>query len=106
MIHVHAVASDYTKTIYIIFNENEYVDKYELYRNGQLIAETAKDSFGDFKRPTMFDNDHHTNLFVKNSNHELMYEDAGVDGLTYSYYVKYYHGDNAWNSNTVYIGLH
>lgn len=106
MIEVKAVASAYTGSIYVVFNENKIVDKYELYRNGELIAATGETDYGPFERPTLFDHDHHTNLFRKDSNHQLMYEDIDVAKFKeYSYYVKYYYNNGEWNSNTVYITL-
>lgn len=100
MFKVHASASSYTNTIYIVFDSKEYIDRYELYRDGVKIADSG------FVRPFMFDHDHHTNLFRKESNHKLMYEDIDVAKFReYSYYVKYYSRENSWNSNTVYVTL-
>jgi hypothetical protein len=79
----------------------QYFDKYELYRNGVLIGE--QDSF---ERPTVFDHDHHTNLFKKDSGHQLMYTDEDVKTFTvYQYQVKGYHGNDVHESEVAHITL-
>lgn len=107
MIQVIATPCSYTNSIHVVFNDNEYVDKYELYRDGVKIAESEnEDGKSDFSRPTMFDHDKGTNLFRKESNHQLMYEDANVVRFhEYAYQVKYYHAGTPWSSNIVYATL-
>lgn len=107
MTQMHATASSYTNKIYVVFSEEEHVDKYEVYRDGVKIAEyDTASKLSDFEHPTLFDHDHHTNLFRKESNHQLMYEDGDISRFReYSYYVKYYRGDASWNTNTVYVSL-
>ena len=106
MIQVKATASSYTNKIYVVFDKHEYVDKYELYRDGVKVAEYDETNQSAFAQPTLFDHDHHTNLFKKESSHQLMYEDADVRRYReYSYSVKYYHGDESWNTNMVHITL-
>ena len=106
MIQVRATASSYTSKIYVVFDKHEYVDKYELYRDGIKIAEYDKENRSDFAQPTLFDHDHHTNLFRKESTHQLMYEDSDVRKFReYSYCVKYYHDNESWNTNMVHITL-
>ena len=71
-----------TGKIYVVW-EIPYDSKlvtYEVYRNGVLIA-FSPDSDGNnlFVQPTMFDHDHHTNLFKKDSIFKLMYIDENVN---------------------------
>ena len=114
MIELKAIASSYTKSIYVIFGENDYIDKYEIYRNDTLIGTYLKEELhfnhqgedGELVRPCMFDRDHHTNLFFKDSNHQWMYEDKNVKMYQeYKYYVKYYHGDYSENTEIDYVTL-
>lgn len=114
MINLKAVAVSYTRTIYVIFDENDYIDKYELYRNDVLINTYAKDDLhfnhqeedGELIRPCVFDRDHHTNLFFKNSNHEWMYKDTDLDSFQeYKYCIKCYHNDAEIDSKIAYATL-
>lgn len=107
MIQVIATPSSYTSSIYVIFNDNEYVEKYELYRDGVKIAESVnEEGKSDFVRPTTFDHDHSTNLFRKETNHQFMYEDTKVNKFReYAYQVKYYHAETEYTSNVVYATL-
>lgn len=117
MIDIKVVASCYTSSIYVIFGENDYIDKYELYKNDKLLDTFTKDTHitefnhqGEtdiISRPCLFDHDKHTNLFWKDSNHQWMYDDKDVNKYQeYSYYIKYYHGDQSWNTDTKYVTLH
>lgn len=114
MVRVHATGVSYTNSIFVVFDDVEGIERYELYRDGEKIAEsapaTSEDSeqiaFPGFEKPTVFDHDKHTNLFRKNSNHELMFEDVNVRRFhQYGYRVKYYFNDGEYISNTVYITL-
>lgn len=114
MIKLKAVPTTYTKSIYVIFDENDYIDKYEIYRNDNLIGTYTKDDLhfnhqgesGEIVRPCMFDRDHHTNLFFKDSNHQWMYEDKNIQMYQeYKYYVKYYHENHEETTNVVYVTL-
>ncbi len=107
MIRVTATPSGYTGSIYVVFDKNDYINKYELYRDGVKIAESENaEGKSDFCQPTVFDHDHHTNLFRKKSTHQLMYEDTNVAKFRqYAYHVRYYHGETPWDSNIVYATL-
>ena len=114
MINLKAVAVSYTRTIYVIFDENDYIDKYELYRNDVLINTYVKNDLhfnhqeedGELTRPCVFDRDHHTNLFFKNSNHEWMYKDTDLDLFQeYKYCIKCYHNDTEIDSKIAYATL-
>ncbi len=114
MIDMRAVVVSYTQAIYIIFDENDYIDKYELYRNDILIGTYTKDDLyfnhqgedGELIRPCMFDRDHHTNLFFKNSNHEWMYKDTDLNSFQeYKYCIKCYHNNTEIDSKIAYATL-
>lgn len=51
-----------------------------LYRNGEKIAEHKPDDekWGPFQRPRQFDHDHRTNLFRRDSAHQLVYCDTTI----------------------------
>ena len=106
VIEMHAFASAYAGNIYVVWNQEDFFDKYELYRNGVLVGETTEEDFGPFERPMVFDRDHHTNLFRKDSVHQLMFVDDTVKPYTnYTYQVKGYHGDSLCESDIAYITL-
>lgn len=114
MIKLKAFASMYTKTVYVVFTDNDYIDKYELYRDDVLVGTFLKDEMffnhqgesGELVRPCMFDNDHHTNLFFKESTHQWMYEDKDIQPFKeYKYYVKYYHEDYSVMTDNVYVTM-
>lgn len=97
-IEMYALVLSYAKKIYVIWNQCDYFDKYELYRDGVLIGETREKDFGPFKRPTVFDTDHHTNLFRKKSSGQLMYEDEDIKSFVeYEYEIKAYRKDTVEN---------
>lgn len=107
MVKVIATPLSYTNSVHVVFNENECISKYELYRDGVKIA-TSENEEGksDFSRPTVFDHDHHTNLFRKESNHQLMYKDTSVARFReYAYQVIYWRDDMSWSSNIAFVTL-
>lgn len=57
--------------------------KYEVYKDGELFMDITEDMF---LHPTMFDHDHHTNLFWKTSNHENLVLDYTNQKFTKHYY--------------------
>lgn len=75
----------------IPYDEMNY---YELWRNGVIIQQTELDNKGvpvgptaihtdledanPFVHPCLFDHDHHTHLFWKDSNHQMMFIDEEV----------------------------
>ena len=64
------------------------VSKYEIFKNGELFMELTAEMF---EKPSMFDHDHHTNLFWKTSNHEILVRDYPLNKFQkYSYKVKAY----------------
>ena len=88
MLQMRAVPCSYTSEIYVIFDKLERVNKYELYKNGVKIAEFDKTNMSDLVQPTLFDHDHHTNLFKKDSTHQLMFVDTAIQKFqTYDYQV-------------------
>ena len=95
--------------VYIIWQiPNHQVTGYEIYRNDVLIASSVDNNEKIFVSPTLFDNDHHTNLFRKDSANKLMYVDEDVQRYQcYSYKVvaKIVKPDRVINmeSNTAYI---
>lgn len=54
---------------------------YTVHRDGKVIADNLPDNESkvDFEHPTLFDHDHGTNLFTKDSTHKLMYVDENVN---------------------------
>ena len=69
--------------VYIIWDiPHDGITDYEIYRDNKLIASTELGS--EFVSPTIFDRDHQTNLFKKDSTHQLMYVDEDVH--TYQHY--------------------
>lgn len=58
---------------------HDKINGFEIYRDGNLIASSLQEEgLHTFIPPTMFDHDHHTNLFKKDSNYKLMYIDESV----------------------------
>lgn len=76
-----AISNGYTTgKVYVIWEiPHDKISGYEIYRDGQRIA-SSLDEDGDklFEPPTMFDHDHQTNLFRKDSRNKLMYTDEKV----------------------------
>lgn len=78
----HAISTGYTTgKVYIIWDiPHDMITDYDIVRDGKVIAtSTEEEGHKVFTSPTMFDSDHHTNLFVKNSTHQLMYIDESVN---------------------------
>ena len=76
-----ALSNGYTSgKIYVIWEiPHDKINGFEIYRDGKLIASSLdKDGLHTFISPTMFDHDHHTNLFRKDSIFKLMYIDEDV----------------------------
>ena len=79
----HAISNGYmTGKVYIIWEiPHDDISGYEIDRNGVTIASSlTEDEEGKakFVSPTMFDHDHHTNLFKKDSTKQLMFVDENV----------------------------
>ena len=85
-LNMHLVSTGYPpKQVYIIWTvPHNSITDYEVYRNGVLIASTAMGS--KFESPTIFDSDHHTNLFRKMSIHKLMFIDEDVQAYQHYTY--------------------
>jgi len=82
-----AISNGYTTgKVYVIWEiPHDKINGYEIYRDGKLIASSLnKDGDKEFVPPTMFDHDHQTNLFRKDSRNKLMYVDENV--YTYQNY--------------------
>lgn len=78
----HAISTGYTTgKVYIIWDiPHDNVSGYEILRDGKVVATSfSEEGLKIFISPTMFDSDHHTNLFVKNSTHQLMYVDESTN---------------------------
>ena len=75
------ISNPYTSgKVYIIWEiPHDKITGYEIYRNNILIASSLKEEPDVFTHPTLFDHDHHTNLFKKDSTHKLMYVDESID---------------------------
>lgn len=87
-----AISNGYTSgKVYVIWEiPHDDITGYEVFRNGELIATSLPDAIEPsvFEHPTMFDSDHHTNLFKKDSTHKLMFTDEAVQQYqTYVYQV-------------------
>lgn len=78
---IHAISTPYTSgKVYVIWEiPHDKINGFEVYRDDKLIATSfSEDGLKTFVPPTMFDSDHHTNLFKKKSTHQLMYVDENV----------------------------
>lgn len=75
-----AIANGYMSGKVFLIWEKPYDDitGYEIYRNNNLIASSLSEDKAVFEQPTMFDHDHHTNLFRKDSTDKLMYTDEKI----------------------------
>jgi hypothetical protein len=73
----HAISTGYiTGKVYIIWDiPHDKITDYEILRDGKPLTILQE----EFVSPTLFDADHHTNLFVKPSTHQLMYIDETVN---------------------------
>lgn len=81
-----------TGKVFIIWDiPHDKINRYEVWRDDVMIAEINLDEetvippihedlekAEPFVHPCLFDHDHHTNLFWKESNHQLMYVDETV----------------------------
>lgn len=75
------ISNPYTSgKVYIIWDiPHDKINGFEIYRDNELIATSfSEEGLHVFIPPTMFDHDHHTNLFKKDSTHQLMYVDEDV----------------------------
>lgn len=74
-----AMSNGYTGKIYVIWDiPHDNVSGYEVIRNGKIIASSFSEEPAEFIHPTMFDHDHHTNLFKKDSLRQLMFVDENI----------------------------
>lgn len=76
-----AISNGYTTgKVYIIWEiPHDKINGFEIYRDGNLIATSfSEEGLKVFIPPTMFDHDHQTNLFKKDSHFKLMYIDENV----------------------------
>ncbi len=82
------ISNGYTSgKVYVIWEIlHDNITGYEVFRDGVLIASSLPDAENPvtFEHPTMFDHDHGTNLFKKDSTHKLMFIDETVQ--QYQYY--------------------
>lgn len=76
----NAVSNGYMSgKIYIIWEvPYDGLTGFEINRNGETIASSFFEKPSEFVQPTMFDHDHHTNLFRKDSTRKLMFVDENV----------------------------
>ena len=76
----HAISNGYTSgKVYIIWDiPHGNINGYEIERNGVVVASSLAEEPTEFVSPTLFDHDHHTNLFKKDSTHQLMFVDENV----------------------------
>ena len=67
---------------------HDKITGYEIYRDNNLIASSLVEDETKviFEQPTLFDHDHHTNLFRKDSTYKLMYVDVSVKSYEYHTY--------------------
>lgn len=87
-----AISNGNTNKIYVIWEiPHDGINRYEVYRNGVLVAFSASDiepEGVEFEHPTLFDHDHHTNLFKKDSTFKLMFTDESIKRYqTYEYLI-------------------
>lgn len=76
-----AISNGYTSgKVNIIWEiPHDKINGFEIYRDGNLIATSLSEKgLKVFVPPTMFDHDHQTNLFKKDSHFKLMYVDENV----------------------------
>ena len=75
-----AVSNGYTSgKVYVIWEiPHNDITGYEIICNGVVIASSFTEEPSEFINPTMFDHDHQTNLFKKDSHFKLMYIDENV----------------------------
>lgn len=93
MIEAHVVNSAYMNNVYVVWEIPWHAVKYILYRNDEIIAETpeeiTEETPNPFERPTIFDHDHHTELFKPGSRNLLCYVDNDIRRyVTYKYQLK------------------
>jgi hypothetical protein len=110
---VRAISNGYTAgKVYVIWEiPHDKITGYEIYRDGKVIASSLEEGeLKLFTQPTMFDHDHNTNLFKKESRNQLMYIDENVHQYQkYTYEVSAFrqdeHGDvvETIHSNPVYV---
>lgn len=76
--HAIAVSNGYMSgSVYVIWTiPYDGITEYDVYRDGVIIASS---STHEFVSPTVFDHDHHTNLFRKDSKLKLMHIDENVE---------------------------
>ena len=73
------ISNSYTGKIYVVWDiPHDNISGYEVIRNGKVIASSFLEEPSEFTSPTMFDHDHHTNLFKKDSLRQLMFVDENV----------------------------
>ena len=80
MMQAMASSNGYTSgKVYIVWNiPHNNISGYEIERDGKIIASSFTEEPSVFISPTLFDHDHHTNLFKKGSTHQLMFIDENV----------------------------
>ena len=86
----HAISIGYTSgKVYIIWEiPHDKINGYEIDRDGITIASSFSETPAVFEQPTLFDTDHHTNLFKKDSKNKLMFIDEKANPYqTYEYQV-------------------
>lgn len=76
----HTVSTAYMSgKVYIIWEvPHDKITGYEVIRNGVVIASSLLGNSAEFVQPTLFDHDHHTNLFRKDSTNKLMFVDETI----------------------------
>ena len=66
--------------VYIIWEiPHDKINAFEIYRDENIITSSlTEEGMNIFVPPTIFDHDHHTNHFKKDSTYKLMYIDEDV----------------------------
>lgn len=76
--------------VYLVWDiPHDKINSYQVYRNGILLADSTNPEQANlFKKPTVFDHDHWTNLFRKITSHQMMFLDEGTHKYQkYKYHV-------------------
>ena len=76
---IYGISTGYPAgVVHVIWDiPHDKINSYQLYRDGVLIADSTNPEQAKlFQTPTLFDHDHGTNLFKKNTKHQLIYSDT------------------------------
>ncbi len=76
---IYGISNGYpTGVVHVIWDiPHDKINSYQLYRDGLLIMDsTIPEQAKRIQTPTLFDHDHGTGLFRKNTKHQLIYSDT------------------------------